>query len=145
MLQQFMQLVQQTIMPHEAVQSTTSEDTDMGMTPEEQAKLDQLSQTVETLAASLADLVKTQNTAIESEDTPAEEAPDTPPALTLDDLNASIANAVAPLMEKITALENAPAPSAKLREDTPATEPQKESTASLPWDHPDRIAARGKK
>jgi hypothetical protein len=163
-LQQFIQLVNQTVLPHDMEQTISSEDTDMGMTPEEQAKLDQLSQTVETLAVSFADFVKAQNAANESEDAPAlyelksygedgkpivvaleAAASEAAPALTLDDINASIANAVAPLLEKITALENAPAPSAKLREDASATVAQEEPVSSLRWDDPKRLAVTGGK
>lgn len=127
-------------------QPIPSEDTDMGMTPEEQAKLDQLSQTVETLAASVADLVNAQNAVIiveepEADAPPAEDAPEAPAPITIEQLNESIANAVAPLFEKITALENMPAPTGRLREgdgDKPA--PSGPAVSSLPANDPARQA-----
>lgn len=98
-----------------------SEDTEMGMTPEEIARFDELAQKLDTLTASVGELVEARDAAraaLESATELAEVMPtETPEVVTLEQMNEGIASALKPLADELAALKAQPAPSAKLASD----------------------------
>lgn len=124
---------------------TSEEDTDMGMTPDEQKQVADLAETVNALSGKLDALLEAQGQKPEESTEPVDNQAAAP------DLAAEIAKALEPLNKAladqaalIEALSKQEAPSARLREDSETANAPKPSVASLPHDDPARQAVTGR-